>query len=156
MIRLGSRRQYMPTTNTRTPLRGRLFLRAIVILTVTPHLRGQCTASASAAVDESAGVVNLTMSNSGNCTVGSFNWTLDNQGFMTIAACPDGEPTCTIVSSLAFCGLSDGTHTFHVSVRCGNLSTNGSCVQSTATTDATFVVNERPTSSISATRIAPG
>lgn len=51
-------------------LRGHLFFLAVAVLAAAPHLRGQCSISANATLDETAGNVTLQLTNSGTCGTG--------------------------------------------------------------------------------------
>jgi len=133
---------------------ARLFFLPLMLLVFAPDLHGQCQVSASATVNDTAGTVTLTMTNSGTCSLGGFTWQLDDQNSVSGDSCPNGQPQCTYQTSITSC-LSDGTHVFHVTGACAFPGPNGSCPGSIGRTDAPFVIDQRPTVNVSASRIAP-
>jgi hypothetical protein len=136
-------------------VRGRLLFLSLTLLAVAPRLHGQCQVSAFATVNDAAGTVTLTMTNSGTCSLGSFTWQLDNQNSVSGDSCPNGQPQCTYQTSITSC-LSDGTHVFHVTGACAFPGPGGSCPGSIGRTDAPFVIDQKPAGSVNASRISPG
>ena len=135
-------------------LRGHFFFLAIVILAAAPHVFGQCSISANATLDETAGTVTLHATNSGTCGTGHFDWLFE--GFEYFPSCPNGVPACTVEQTYSTCSLADGTHAFQVTGTCGNPGPNGSCPTTTPPRiSVPFVVDQKPVANISASRIGP-